>query len=134
MIEYVSSEMIHTFIEFMLIPIIGVLAKLLIALSKSKIREMEQRVRHQSVQKVLGMAENAIETAVVAVNQTFVDTMKKKGTFDEAAVAESFRMAKEKAAVLIGQSSLEIIGEIFADAEAWLDSKIECYVNRTKRS
>ncbi|MEF2967778.1 hypothetical protein V3851_18265 [Paenibacillus sp. M1] len=132
--EYVSSEIIHTFIEFMLIPILGVLTKLLISLCKSKIREMEQKIKHKSVQKVLGMAENAIETAVVSVNQTFVDTMKKKGTFNEAAVAESFRMAKEKAAALIGQASMEIIAEVFADSEAWLDSKIEYYVNRTKRS
>lgn len=131
--EYLTSEMVNTAMTVVIIPILGIITKYIVMLLKSKVTELEHRVNNDTLSKYLNLAEDAIETAVISVNQTFVDTMKKQGTFDQAAMEKSFYIAKNKALAIMGASAQNALSAAYKDIDAWLDSKIELYVNQNKK-
>lgn len=133
MSEYLTSEMINAAITVVVIPILGIITKYIVLLLKSKITELEHSVHNDTLNKYLNLAEDAIETAVVSVNQTFVDAMKKQGAFDENAMEKSFHIAKNKALAIMGASAVSVLKEVYRDMDIWLDNKIEFYVKQNKK-
>jgi hypothetical protein len=67
------------------------------------------------------------------VNQTFVETLKQQGAFDAAAMEKSFSLAREKAIAILGEAAKEELRLVTGDLEAWIEAKIEVYVNRNKQ-
>lgn len=133
MSEYLDSEMISTAMTMVIIPLLGIITKYIVILLKSKVTELQHRINNDTLNKYLNLAEGAIETAVISVNQTFVDAMKKQGTFDQDAMEKSFHAAKNKALSIIGTSAESALRDVYKDIDAWLDNKIEYYVNRNKK-
>lgn len=132
MSEYIIREMFNEIIMVVIIPILGIVAKFMVTCLKRKLDELDQRIKNETLNKYINMAEDAIETAVISVNQTFVEAMKKQGVFDETAMAESFKIAKNKALIIMGDSLKKALQTAYGDIDAWIDSKIECYVNRNR--
>lgn len=130
--DYLTPEWMEALLTVVILPLMALITKYIILLLKRKITQLEQSIGHELTRSYLSLAENAIESAVISVNQTFVDALKKEGAFDEKAMAQSFRMAKELAAGIIGDAVREGLQLVYEDVDAWLDSKIEFYVNRIK--
>lgn len=130
--DYLTPEWMEALLTAVIIPLFGILTKYMITLLKRRIAQLEQSIGQERARNYLSLAENAIESAVISVNQTFVEALKKEGAFDEEAMAQSFRMAKELAAGIIGNAAREGLKLVYEDVDAWLDSKIEFYVNRIK--
>jgi hypothetical protein len=100
-------ELINSIINIILIPILPLLTAYLVALIKRKTTEIESQMKNKELAKYLDIAENAVITAVTAVNQVYVDALKKsKGslTFYEQRVA--FEMAREKVQKILGDSTI----------------------------
>ncbi|MFZ5988764.1 MAG: hypothetical protein ACOYWZ_16795 [Bacillota bacterium] len=131
--EYLTPEMINATVTLVIIPMLAVVTKFTVVFIKSKISELEQRISNETLTKYIRIAEDAIETAVISVNQTFVDTMKKQGTFDQAAMEKSFDMAKNKALAIMGVSAKKALMNAYNDMDVWLDGKLEYYVNQNKK-
>lgn len=79
------------------------------------------------------IAEDAVCTAVTAISQTYVDSLKKSGTFDQAAKEEAFAMAKQKSLAIMGTAGQAALKVTYSDIDAWIDAKIEYYVNVNKK-
>lgn len=77
-------------------------------------------------------AVDCVLDAVVAVNQTFVDTLKQSGNFTPDAQKEAFKKAKIKAIELISEESKNAIAVLYSDFDKWLDNQIEVCVNQNK--
>lgn len=75
---------------------------------------------------------NDIFSAVEYVNQTFVDSLKDKGCFDEEAQAYAFTMAKDAALNLMTASTRKWLKRSVADLDNWLDVQIEAAVRTAK--
>ncbi|MGG6313986.1 hypothetical protein [Paenibacillus macerans] len=131
--DAIAAEWMELVFTLFAIPVLGLLSRSFITYIKRKIADVEQRIGNDAVNQLLALAENAIESAVTAVNQTFVENMKKQGTFDSSAMAESFRMAKDKALAIIGEQAKDGLKLALGDIEAWLEARIEYYVNRGKK-
>jgi hypothetical protein len=131
--NYLTSEMISMAITVVVIPILGIIAKYIVMLLKSKVTELEHNIHNDTLNKYLNLAEDAIETAVISVNQTFVDAMKKQGTFDHNAMEKSFHIAKNKALAVMGASAVSALKDVYKDMDVWLDNKIEFYVKQSKK-
>ncbi|WP_340024268.1 hypothetical protein MHI24_03950 [Paenibacillus sp. FSL K6-1096] len=131
--DYSTAEMVNTILTVLVIPLLGLLAKSLITYLKREIAGLEQRIGNESVNHLLNQAADAVESAVIAVNQTFVETLKQQGDFNAEAMEKSFRMAKEKALILLGEAAKKELKLVTGDLEAWIEAKIEVYVNRNKQ-
>lgn len=130
--EFLTPEMMNTTITIVIIPMLAIITKFITVFIKSKVDELEQRVENEKLINYIKMAEDAVETAVISVNQTFVDEMKKQGTFDQSAMEKSFIMAKNKALSIMGSSAKKMLMSAYSDVDAWLDGKLEFYVNKNK--
>jgi len=133
MSEYLTPEMMNTVMTVVVIPLLGIVTKYIVGLLKSKTTELEHIIRNNTISKYINIAEDAIETAVISVNQTLVEELKKQGTFDRDAMEKSFHTAKNKALAIMGVSAESVLKDVYKDIDTWLDNKIEFYVNQNKR-
>lgn len=75
---------------------------------------------------------NAISDAVSATSQTYVDALKKAGTFDAAAQKEAARKALDACLASISPAAKAFIEEMYGDIIAYLTTKIEAQVRAQK--
>ena len=97
---------------------------------KVKIKEQEKNLENDQLVKYIDAATDAISKAVLAVNQTYVDSLKKQGKFDEEAAKTAKQMAIDKA--LITEDSKAAIETLYSDFEAYLNDAIEELVRENK--
>ena len=99
---------------------------------KVKIKEQEKKLENDQLVKYIDAATDAISKAVLTVNQTYVDSLKKQGKFDEEAAKTAKQMAIDKAKALITENSKEAIETLYSDFEAYLNDAIEELVRENK--
>lgn len=99
---------------------------------KVKIKEYEEQLNNEKLNKYIDAATDAISKAVISVNQTYVDTLKKQGKFDAESQAKAKQMAIDKAKELITEDSKEAIDTLYNDFEAYLNDAIEALVRENK--
>ncbi|NSW90195.1 MAG: hypothetical protein HPY74_05870 [Firmicutes bacterium] len=128
------SEYANAIITVVVLPLLTVATGYLVALIRKKIAELEEKINSQKVDKYLNIAEDAVCTAVTAVSQTYVEVLKNNSQFDKAAQQEAFNMAKNKALAIMGTAAQQALRAAYTDLDAWLDNKIEYYVNINKTS
>ena len=118
--------------DFLIIPILPVISTFIIVLLKKKTSEISQNIKNDEIKKYINIAEDAVYTAVTAVTQTYVMTLKKENAFTEEAQEEAFETAKAKSLLIMGQSAQEALELVYGDLNEWLNNKIEYYVNISK--
>lgn len=118
-------DVISVVVTSILIPLITFLGLKLSAYLKTKI-ESEKLHKH------LDTAIEAVTIAVAAVMQTYVDSLKKSGSFTQEAQKAAFLQAKEASLKLITDETKKAITANFGDFNAWLEALIETKVKEIK--
>lgn len=93
---------------------------------------IEDKVDNDIEKDLLGQALDAIAKAVAFVMQTYVDELKKSGSFNLANKQEALRMAKEAAMSIMSQDSIDLITSLYGNFESWLTIQIESQVIQQK--
>jgi len=76
----------------------------------------------------------AIETAVGAVAQTYVDALKKDGKFDQAAQDAAKEKAIEIVKQLIGENGEKYIAKLYGNFSVYVSAKIEQIIKKSKET
>ena len=82
-----------------------------------------------------GLAEeitSRLEDAVYATTQTYVDDLKKSGSFDKDAQLHALAMSLSTLLGSLSQGAKDYIQKNFGDAETYLTGRIEAEVKRQK--
>ena len=115
------------------IVIIAALGGAIIAFLRAKISSINNNSSNELANRIRWEVESAVEDAVMAVNQTFVEELKKKNLFDKEAQEEAFDRALDGTLKALSQSTVEFINNTYGDITIWLKDKIEAAVNRNKK-
>lgn len=99
---------------------------------KSKVSENADKIENEQLEKYIDSANEAISMAVISTSQTYVDSIKKAGKFDEAAQTEAKNMAVTKAKELITAEAKAAIETLYSDFDKYLDNAIESIVRESK--
>lgn len=91
------------------------------------------RTKNDDAKKYLADAADAITTAVSRVNQTYVDGLKKSGTFTKENQEEALSLAVKEAFNLMTHETIAFLKEAYGDMYDYLVSKIEAEVRRQKQ-
>ena len=108
-----------------ILPLISIAGTQLIKFINSKIKNNE-------LAKQLATATTIVTNAVRVVFQTYVDTLKKNGSFDKEAQSEALTRAKNIALSQITEDTKSYIEENYGDFNHWLTIQIEASINCLK--
>lgn len=110
-----------------IIPLISIAGTQLIKFINSKIKNNE-------LAKQLTTATTIVTNAVRVVFQTYVDALKKNGSFDKKAQIEALNRAKNIALSQITEDTKSYIEDKYGDFNNWLTIQIEATIDLLKNS
>lgn len=126
------TDLILKIAEVCLVPILGVLTNALVKFINSKIGELKARTENENLHKYIDMFNDTICNCVIATNQTYVEALKKQGSFDLEAQKIAFDMTKNAVLELLSDEAKVYLEEIYGDLMAYMQIKIEAEVNNQK--
>ena len=126
------NEVLMNIFELILFPIIGALSVWLCVFISAKISELKQKTQNELAKKYLDMLDTTITNAVLTTTQTYVESLKKQGKFDETAQKEAFRKTYETVMKILTEEAKVYISEAVGDLEVYITNKIESEVKLTK--
>lgn len=118
-------NIISVVVTAVILPLISYAGAMLIAWLNAKIKD-------ENAKQQLTVATDIVMNAVRSVFQTYVETLKKNGTFDKESQKVALIKAKDDA---LGQMSDEIkdyITKNYGDLETWITTQIESTINILK--
>ncbi len=125
-------EIVIQIIQVCVIPLLGILTKFLIDFLSAKRDELNSKTDNEITQKYTTMIYQTIVDCVIATNQTFVESLKKSGHFDETAQKEAFNRTMNAVMAILSDDAKEYITEITGDLNTYLTQLIEAEVNKRK--
>ena len=121
-------ELLHT-IATAAIP---VCAAYLVQYLHRKSEQIIAQTDNITIKAFLTEATDAVSTAVTYTSQTFVDALKKEGSFDKDKQQEALEKSLNKAISLLSEPAKKALEDIYGNLEAYLTSKIEAEVRSQK--
>lgn len=116
-----------------ILPLLTALISLAVVWLNKKRLELANTIKDERARKYFDMATDAVVKAVQYTTQTYVDSLKKSGTFTKEAQETAFVQTKLLAETMINQSAKEIITEAYGDFNTWVSTQIEAAVRDTKK-
>lgn len=94
---------------------------------------LAEKAKNQTIERVIREITEAVADAVAAMNQSYVDDLKKAGTFDEDKQAEALSRAISAALKSMSQDAIEYIKEISGgDTVGYLTNRIQAQIAQNK--
>nr|DAG20717.1 MAG TPA: holin [Caudoviricetes sp.] len=125
-------EIVIQIIQVCVIPLLGILTKYLVDYLTAKRNEINSKTDNETAQKYANMIYQTVVDCVIATNQTYVDSLKKSGSFDEAAQKEAFNRTMNAIMTILSDDAKEYIAEATGDLNTYLTQLIEAEVNKRK--
>lgn len=126
------SEFLWVLFQVVLVPAVPVLLKILYNFVVAYTTEKSEKIQNEKVKGYVNEAVKAVMTAVTSTFQTYVDSLKKQGKFDEEAQKTAFNTAKNTALLLLTQDMRDAITTVYGDFDTWLAKTIEQLVLANK--
>ena len=125
-------EIVIQIIQVCVIPLLGILTKYLVDYLTAKRDEINSKTDNETAQKYTNMIYQTVVDCVIATNQTYVESLKKSGSFDEAAQKEAFNRTMNAIMTILSDDAKEYITEATGDLNTYLTQLIEAEVNKRK--
>ena len=113
------------------VPIIAGLLAWGISVLKKLVNE---KIDNATLREVLNDGLTVLENSVKYTYQTYVEGMKDKDIFDEAAQKQALQMAKDKALSMLSEGFIETIKNLYGHVNNWLETNIESTIYTLKNS
>lgn len=127
------KEFVFELLQAVATAAIPICAAFLVQFLRRKSEEIGAKVDSMTTKELLAEVTDAVTTAVTYTSQTYVDALKKGGSFDKDAQLEALQMAMDKTLSLLSASAKEVLSEIYGDLTAYLETKIEAEVRAQKQ-
>lgn len=127
-----DMELIAQIFEVCIIPLLGVLTGYFVKWVNAKSSEIQANTKNELEAKYIEMLNNTITDCVIATTQTYVDSLKKQGSFDIEAQKTAFNMTYEAVIKLLTDDATEYLTEAVGDLNLYITQKIEAEVKINK--
>lgn len=110
----------------------AIIIGLLTWISERLIKLINTKIKNQRFAHYLTAATAAVTDAVKAVQQEYVDGLKKAGKFDEEAAKEALMKAKVKVLESLSAETRKYITENIGDINHWIETTIHSVLHDMK--
>lgn len=118
-------NIISVVVTAVILPLISYAGARLIAWLNAKIKD-------ENAKQQLTVATDIVMNAVRSVFQTYVETLKKNGTFDKESQKVALIKAKDDALAQMSDEIKDYITKNYGDLETWITTQIESTINILK--
>ena len=118
-------ELLFQIFELCIVPLLAVLTGYLVQWIKAKTAEATEKNQKDVFDKYITMLGETIAKCVSATNQTYVDALKKAGSFDAEAQKHAFEMTLNAVMNVLGKDAIEYLTAIYGDLTGYLTTLIE---------
>lgn len=125
-------EMLQKIFEVCIIPLLGILTAYLVAFIRKKSKELEETTDNELYKKYIELLQDTIVRCVIATNQTYVEALKNKNAFDEAAQKEAFKMTYEAVISILSDDAKVYLANVIGDLQLYITELIEAQVKLQK--
>lgn len=125
-------KILNDLLYAVLIAVIPILSKFIVDYLQSKKDKVDLERDTEYFKNTESKAITLIQTVVDTVAQTYVDSLKNKGTFNKESQKEAFNKALTKTKELMDAEMMEFITTMYSDTDAWITIQIESYIKTTK--
>ena len=119
--------------EVCIIPLLGILTTYIVKYIQVKSAEITEKTDNAIADKYTVMLADTISACVLATNQTYVEALKKQGSFDAEAQKTAFNMTLNAVMNILSDDAKKYLTEAFGDLNAYITSQIEASVNMNKK-
>lgn len=126
-------DILYKVFEVALVPILAAATLYIVSLVNAKKRELLEKTKNETTKKYIEMLDKTIVECVLATNQTYVESLKKQGSFDLDAQKEAFRLTYEAIMNILTDDAQEYLSEAINDLETYITNKIEAEVVISKQ-
>ena len=120
-------NIISVVVTVVILPLISYVGARLITWLNTKIKD-------ENAKQQLTVATDIVTNAVRSVFQTYVETLKKNGTFDKESQKEALIKAKNDALAQMTDEIKEYITKNYGNLETWIITQIESTINILKNN
>jgi len=120
-----TMEMLQKIFEICIIPLLGVLTTYLVMFIRNKTEVMKKETDNELYKKYMDLLSETIVKCVIATNQTYVEALKNKNAFDEAAQKEAFNRTYNAVISILSQDAIEFLNQAVGDLDAYIRETIE---------
>lgn len=117
-----------------LIPLLGLVTKYLIEFLHAKREEAKNKTSNETLKKYIDMLDATITRAVIATNQTYVNTLKEKGEFGQEAQKEALQKSYQAVMAVLNVDAVAYLEEAVGDLRSYILTGIEAAVNTQKQA
>lgn len=111
-----------------------VVVPLISLLGTKLIQWIGTKVKDEKAAAFLSKASEIVLSAVKSVFQTYVDSLKKSGTFDAEAQKNALSKATEIIKSQLGTELTEYIKTNYGDLDEWITTQVESAINTLKNA
>lgn len=126
------KELLTTITQTVIIPLLIALVGYAVKWLNAKANEIKTKTKDETTKKYISMLNDTIVSAVIAVNQTYVDALKEKNAFDIEAQKEAFNRVYETIIATMTEESDRYLSEAIGDLDEYIKTKIEEAVKEHK--
>lgn len=121
-------EILYKVFEVAIIPILGAATIYLVTLIHAKKQELVEKAKNDTTKKYIELLDKTITDCVIATNQTYVDALKKVGSFDTEAQKQAFQLTYEAIMAILTDEAQMYLSEAIGDLKSYITNKIEARV------
>ena len=115
-----------------IIPLLGAATLYLITLINTKTEEIKKQTKSETTKKYIEMLDDTIINCIIATNQTYVDALKKAGSFDAEAQKHAFKLTYDAVMAILTDEAQMYLNEAIKDLNVYITNKIESGVVAVK--
>lgn len=93
---------------------------------------LNTKIKDENAKQQLTVATDIVTNAVRSVFQTYVEALKKNGTFDKESQKAALIKAKDDALAQMSDEIKDYITKNYGDLETWITTQIESTINILK--
>lgn len=127
-----TLELLFQIFELCIVPLLAVLTGYLVQWIRVKTAEATEKNQKDVFDKYITMLGETITKCVSATNQTYVDALKKAGSFDVEAQKHALDMTLTAVMSVLGKDAIEYLTAIYGDLTGYLTTLIEAEVKAQK--
>ena len=127
-----NEQTLNLLFTVVIIPLLGALTTFAIKFLNAKANEIKGKTNNERAQYYMDMILSTVTDCVIATNQTYVESLKKAGSFDTKAQKEAFQKTLDAVLAILTDDAKEYLIAATGDINVYLTSLIEAAVNSNK--